>query len=143
MKLKSSPLGQKIKIKKKNIISFEKGLYGFEKIKEYVLLDAQHSPYKWLCAVNDEVCFMVIDPKTVEPEYKFRTENVLAKIGANDIGDLNIFCLVVMSNNIQNITVNLKSPIVINKKNNKAIQLILNKDDYELRYKLKYEKLDK
>jgi len=141
MKLKSTPLGGKVKVKKRQIITFEKGLYGFEQVKKYILLDAPHSPFKWLCAINDEISFMVINPKIVDDNYSFRIDTVLEKIDAPNESNIAILCLIAISDNIQNMTVNLKSPLVINKKNNKAVQIILNKDNYELRYKLNNEML--
>ena len=48
--------------------------------------------------------------------------------------DLLIYCIANIPNNIKDMTINLKAPIVININNNKADQVICNNEEYPIKY---------
>ncbi|MBN2853892.1 MAG: flagellar assembly protein FliW [Clostridia bacterium] len=137
MKLKTLVVEEKIAINKDDIITFEKGLYGFESIKNYIIIDNQENPFKWLHATDDEVCFVILDPRHVDESYDFEVDDqMLHFLGADETTEFLLFCIVVIPEEIKDMTINLKSPIIINKSNNKAIQLILDEEQYAVKHKI-------
>ena len=56
-------------------------------------------------------------------------------IKAESIDDLDFLVLAVIPNDIRETTLNLKSPVIINRKNNLAVQTILS-EDYDLKFPL-------
>lgn len=120
-------------------IVFEDGLYGLEHIKEYELISTgkQDNPFRWLRALSGEVCFIVMDPRHIEPDYDFELpDDAIAKLGATNDTQFVVLSIVVLPDRVENMTINLKSPLVINSENRRGMQLILDEDKYELRRRL-------
>ncbi|HHU17957.1 MAG TPA: flagellar assembly protein FliW [Clostridiales bacterium] len=127
-----------IEIPEKEIIRFPYGIYGFEYIKEYVLLGkvGDDNPFIWLHAVhNPDVCFVVIDPFVFKKDYSPSiNDEVLNKLEVEDPADIRFLSIVVIPQDVSRMTANLKSPIVINAKKNIAMQVILDDEEYSTKH---------
>jgi flagellar assembly factor FliW len=127
-----------IEIDEKDIIHFPFGLYSFEDVKDYVILknDEEESPVLWLQATHDVYpSFVILDSNFVVDEYdpKITDEN-LNQLGASSLNELRFFVIAVVADDIKDMTVNLKSPIVLNIEKNIAIQVILENPEYSVRH---------
>ncbi len=121
-----------------NILTFEEGLYGFERIKRYMLSGGsrQDSPFLWLQAVDENLCIAVIDPRIIVPDYDFELSDVnMRKLGATQASQFVVLSIVALRHRPEDTTVNLKSPIVINTGNLRGMQLILDDEEYPIRYR--------
>ena len=140
MKLKTLVIDEEIEVKKEDIIVFEDGLYGFEDTKEFVILDDpknKNNPFRWLHAVNTQLCFVIMDPRHADDKYDFELEDdIVEKLGADNSTEFMLLCIVVIPNEIKDMTINLKSPIIVNKENNKAIQIILDDEKFEIQHRI-------
>ena len=136
-----------IGIDERKVISFPRGLIGYPELTRFAMIhDKEKLPTTiyWLQSLdNADFALPVVDPLLVCKEYNpcIKWQDI------NDIGDLtidNIDLLVTMSipKNLENMTVNLKAPIVINTKTMKALQVIIANDDYPIK-KMIYEYLTK
>ena len=123
-------------VNKENMISMPLGLLGFEQIKKYVLLvTPEEEPFQWLQMLdNPNQGFVVISPSVAAPAYA-------PDIAAADIEFLNITspadALILNIVTVRNgqATVNLKGPIVINRKTFTAKQCIpTNVADFALQH---------
>ncbi len=127
-----------VEIPDEEIIYFPEGLYGFEEIKEYVLLGRveDDNPFKWLQAVrNPDVCFVVVDPFVFKKDYSPTVnQKVLEKLEVEDVGDIRYLSIVVIPKEMARMTANLKSPLVINARKNIAMQVILDREEYQVRH---------
>jgi flagellar assembly factor FliW len=128
-----------IEIKEEDILKFPNGIYGFEDIKEYVILkqnDEPDSPVMWMQAVrNMHIRFIILDPLSVVDEYKPDIpESLFEELGAKSIEMLRLFVIAVVPKDIKDMTVNLKSPIVVNIENNTAAQVVLENPEYPVRH---------
>ena len=129
-----------IEIPESNIISFPNGIYAFEDIKSFVAISPLgESIYPmWLQAVErPSLCFIVYSPSEIIPDYKLDIDdNDLASIGYEDGNDICTLAIAsIPENNFKKTTVNLKSPIVVNKTKMLAAQVIL-EEDYLIRHPL-------
>ena len=84
----------------------------------------------WLQSVNSSsLCFIVFDPELIDEGFTVvLNESERKLLDIQD--DSEIRCLVIakVPENYKETTVNMKSPIVINSRNNRAIQVILPMD---------------
>lgn len=126
-----------VEVGEENIITFEKGIIGFEEKQKYVLLG---NPEKedfliWLQSVDDEkLAFIIIPPHFVKADYKpIIPSEELEDLEIKDNEDLLFYTIVVIPEDIKKMRTNLKAPLIINTKNNKAKQLILNDDRYQVK----------
>lgn len=138
MILQSSILSE-IEVDQKDIITFDQGIYGFQDIKDYVLIDGVNSdnPFKWLHAVGEDVCFVVMDPRNIVLDYDFEIkQDNIDHLGATSSSEFVLLSIVVLPQNTKDMTVNLKSPIIINTGNHKGMQIILDESKYEMKHSI-------
>lgn len=139
MKAKTRAFGE-IEIEDEKIITLEHGMIGFPEYKHFTLIyneerGLDRSAIKWLQCMDDgDISFPVMDPTLVKEDYTLNVENeMVASLGEMDAEDLFILVTVRVPAAIKEMTANLKAPIIINMKNNKAIQTVL-EDDYPIRF---------
>ncbi len=138
MTIMTEYLGE-VEYTKEDIIHMEKGLYGFEEVKDYLLIQNPDNdlPYMWLQSIEDEkLSFIVTNPFYFVSDYDFELPDaVIKKLEVKSIEDIQILSIIVIPDKIENTTMNLKSPIILNHNINKGEQIIL-EGKYDLRYKL-------
>ncbi len=120
-----------------DVIYFDDGIPGFEGLKSFILLSVdEYTPFKWLQSIDDtNIAFVIIDPKAIVKDYKVELDEETVKL--LDIKDLNhilVFAIVVIPDEIEKMTANLKAPIIINAENNKGMQILLDNDDYMIKH---------
>ncbi|ORX24534.1 flagellar assembly protein FliW [Thermoanaerobacterium sp. PSU-2] len=120
-----------------DVIHFEEGIPGFEGLKSFILLSSEEfTPFKWLQSLDDtDIAFVIIDPKAIIKDYKIELD--VETVKALDIKDLNhilVFAIVVIPDEIEKMTANLKAPIIINAENNKGMQILLDNDEYMIKH---------
>ena len=99
-----------------DIVSFPDGLPGYERARQFVLLDVESlAPLKVLHAVNEnDPCFLVVDPKSVLPTYRCElTASDRLRLNAADEQSLVWFSIVAVRED-GSLAVNLRAPLVIN-----------------------------
>jgi flagellar assembly factor FliW len=118
-------------------IVFPQGLFGFEELKDYVLLDAEKQPFYWLQSVDKEqVAFVVVNPFLIRSDYEVNIGNEeLAEIGIDSPEKTLIFAIVTIPRNDDPMTVNLQGPLVINRDTRRGKQAVLN----DSRWKTKHD----
>lgn len=134
-----SPVHGKITYDENEIIKFEKTILGFDKSKRFILKDANENDFfKILQSVDEpEVGFIVISPFEVENNYEINLNNeVINTLKIKEANNVLLYSLVTLNSKIEDITVNLKAPIVININNKKAQQFIIDKEKYKIKHPL-------
>lgn len=118
-----------------NIIRFKEGLIGIDDKTKFILVEKDDfKPFSYLQSVDDgSFVLIVINPLMVEPDYKYSIyQDDLQAVGirGNNADDFSLMAIVIFSNKLEDITVNLKAPILINIHNKQGKQVILQNDDY-------------
>ena len=134
-----SPVHGKIIYDENEIIKFEKTILGFDKSKRFILKDVNENDFfKILQSVDEpEVGFIVISPFEVENNYEINLNNeVINTLKIKEANNVLLYSLVTLNSKIEDITVNLKAPIVININNKKAQQFIIDKEKYKIKHPL-------
>lgn len=126
-------------IKKENIITFKCGILGFEELKEFVIVNVEECrPFEWLVSVeNPVITFPIINPVPFFTDYNpIRYIADLASLEIKDIKNVEIFCIVTLGDKPENVTINLKGPLLINMENRMGKQFVLTEDYYSLNHPL-------
>lgn len=135
-----------IEIDESKIITFEDGIIGFPDMKKFTLIFDEEkegrSSISWLQSMDEpEIAFPVMDPLFVCETYNPSVEDELLKnLGTIKEDNLYVLVTVTVPQNIKELAVNLKAPIVINTDTRKASQIIV-EDDLPVRYRI-YEILE-
>lgn len=128
-----------VEYEEENTIRFPHGLPGFEDLHTYVWLHPDPElPISYLQCVDDgHVSFIVIDPFLVLPSYEFElSESVKKELQLTKPEDVTILVIVTVKGDIREATVNLKAPLVINKKERIGKQVILHDYPYQMKHPL-------
>lgn len=135
-----------IEITDDKIITMEKGMIGFPELKSFALIVDKKKNEKqfkimWLQSMEDgNIAFPVTDPTTIIETYApAENQEILAPLGKLDETNTYVLVTVTVPKRVEDFSINLKAPIVINTDTNKGVQMIT-EDDYPVKYKI-YELL--
>lgn len=136
-----------VEIDETKVVTFEQGIFGFEESKQFVFLyedETQKDGLAWMQSVETfNLALPVINPMLWFPEYSPDVDDELvASIGALVEEDLNVFSVIVIPDKIEEMTTNLKAPILVNLKTKKGIQVIVDNDEYLIKHNL-YEQMER
>jgi len=130
-----------INVEKKKIIEFPEGILGFPNHKRFTLLEHKpDSPFCWLQSLDDPaLAFVLTNPFLVDPEYLKGLGEPYDKILDDiDKGKKALFVLVTIPpGKVEDMTVNLLGPIMIEIANRKGRQLVLANSPYSPRHPAK------
>ena len=139
MKVSSKIFGE-IEVDESRFIYFEDGILGFPELKRFMLIHDEESSGKnlisWMQSIEEPGFAMpVIDPLKVCPDYNPEVEDELLKPLGELTGDeILVLTTVTVPSEIEKMTSNLKAPFIINSENLKACQIILEDDQYLIKY---------
>ncbi len=124
------------------IITMEKGMIGFPELRHFALIFDEEKEEKtfrvmWLQSMDDgDIAFPVTDPIRLIEDYKPSvSEEIIAPLGQMTEENTYLLVTVTVPKTIEDFSINLKAPIVINMDTNKGAQVIT-EDDYSVKYKI-------
>ena len=148
MKVSSRIFGE-IEIEDDKILTFESGLIGFEEYKKFAIVYDTETQTKggimWLQSMEDpDLAFPIIDPMLVYDNYNPVVEDEWLKPIGDIKNETDIFVLSILTvpSDLTKMTANLKAPVIINTETRKACQIIVNNEEYEVRYNV-YDYIEK
>jgi flagellar assembly factor FliW len=126
-----------IEVDERQRIVFPRGLFGFEELKDYVLLDAERQPFYWLQSLeNEQAAFVLLNPFLIRPDYELNIANEeLADIGIDKPEKALVFTIVTIPPDGGPMTMNLQGPLAINRDTREGTQAVLN----DPRWKTKHD----
>ena len=130
-------------LSEKEIITFEEGIPGFDHLRKFAIVSvARTEPIKWLVSLEDrDVALPIIDPWIVRLDYHVDiSEKDVQDLDIEKDEDVSVWCVVVIpKDKPDDATINLLAPIVVNMKNGKAKQIIMETDEYTIKHRIKDE----
>ncbi len=125
MEIKTKALGT-VSIVEKQIIDMDIGFFGFPESHKFALIDAEQKPFIWVQSLDDAaLAFLAVDPFLVRSDYEIDLDDAdVEALGISSPSDVLIFALITIPAYGSAITANLQGPLIINKRNNKARQVI-------------------
>ena len=140
MRIQTKWFGE-IEIDKDKVITFDRGIIGFDEFKQFTIVyDAQkdaQSSTMWLQSLDEvSLALPVIKPELIFEKYDPIVEDELINSLGENIKDAELLVLVTLTvtQDIKEMTCNLKAPIIINVDTMRGVQLIADNDDYMVRY---------
>ncbi|MBR1671660.1 MAG: flagellar assembly protein FliW [Fretibacterium sp.] len=121
-----------------DLLTFPRGLAGFEKHHSWLLIGGKTDGIKWLQNIEDPALALpVTAPDAVEAGYKARiSDDDLQAVGVSDGDSTSLAMLVVLTipqGAPWNTTANLRAPILVNAGTRQALQVIALDDTYSVR----------
>ena len=137
MQVLTKPYG-KIEVDERQKIFFPNGLLGFEKLKDFLLLDAAQQPFYWLQSLDvPEIAFVMINPVIFRQNYNpeisvSELEEIDLKVAESD--ESLVFAIVTIPEEHSKMTANLQGPIIINREKKYGRQCISTNNDYKTQH---------
>ncbi|MGL4366915.1 MAG: flagellar assembly protein FliW [Brevinemataceae bacterium] len=128
-----------MEILKDSVIVFQKPIFGFEHLKEFYLIPVEEpEQFVLLQSKEDpEISFMLTQPKLFLSDYVLDIDDKDVEIlDIQDHNDVIDFAIITIPESIQDMTMNILGPIVINTKNMYAVQSISNCAHYTTKCRL-------
>jgi flagellar assembly factor FliW len=130
----------KIEIDEKQVLHFPSGIFGFESLREFALLDAEQQPFFWLQSLEiEQIAFILINPNIFRSDYDPAVVlSELQDIGlsGNDDENLLLFSIVTIPEDQSRMTANLQGPVLINKETKVGRQFISTCPDWRVRHNI-------
>ncbi|MDY7432328.1 flagellar assembly protein FliW [Bacillus sp. V26] len=124
-------------VKEEQIILFENGIPGFLEEKQFVILPlSEDSPLVALQSVTSEnLAFIVVSPFIFFKNYEFDLDESTAELlDIDNIEDVEVMTLLTMAEPFEKTTANLLAPIIVNRKNMLAKQVVLHDSPYTTKH---------
>lgn len=121
------------------IIQFPNGIIGFPDLTEFTLVHDEEKGTEsihWLQSLQEPAFAMpVMDPLIVCPNYNPEVDDELLKVIGEIIPEeLLVLVTVTVPKDLTKMSVNLRGPVVINAAEKKAIQIIVEGDEYPVKF---------
>lgn len=137
-----SKIHGKIQYDDKDIITFKKGIPGFNDLKKFIIVDLkEYEPFKLFHSIeNTEVALIVTSPYDFYENYDISISDETVKhLNIKDPSEVLVITTVTLNSDVKKITMNLQGPIVINTSNNLGEQIILDDSKYKVKTPLMKE----
>ena len=127
-----------MQIDEREVIFFPEGLPGFEDRHKYALIRKGETPepFLWLQCVEDpDMALVVVDPFAIYSDYTVDVaDEELAVLGEMNPERIMTLCIVVIPEDVKQMRVNLKAPLLINLETNAGKQVLQHNENLPIRY---------
>ncbi len=134
------------------ILTFERGLIGFENCRQFTILydnedeNEAENPGRisWLQSIEEPgLALPIINPLFVKPDYNPIVEDELLRhIGELTETNVALFLTLNVPEDLEKMTVNLMAPLIINADTRCGAQIIVENEDYPIKFNV-YETFKK
>ena len=138
MKINTRVFGE-VDIADDKIIHFPAGIIGFPDLTDFALIHDEEKgtdTIHWLQSVQEPGFAMpVMDPLLVAPAYNPEVDDELLKpLGSWELDELLVLVTVTIPSDLTKMSINLRGPIVINSAERKACQVIVDGEQYAVKF---------
>lgn len=135
MRIETKPYGT-MDIEDQQVITFPRGLLGFEANVAWALLDSAQPPFFWLQSLDDPgLAFVLLDPSFFRPDYALELSEMDREVlGQPESADILTFAIVTIPEDQNRMTANLQGPVVINRRARIGRQTIQTSQQWRVRH---------
>ncbi|MCR5046500.1 MAG: flagellar assembly protein FliW [Treponema sp.] len=129
-------IGTTVQVDEKDLLEIPEGLFGFEDYKNYAIFESEYAPFMWMQSTDaPSLAFLIVDPFLITDDYELDIDDkALAKIGISNPAEVCVMAIVTIPANGSPVTANLQGPLVINRSNNKCMQVILGNNKWNTKH---------
>lgn len=135
IKFQSTRFGE-LEVRESSVITIINGVIGFPQTNQYTLLE-YNPPFSWLQSTDQpDLAFVVVNGGEFGDGYRFPVPVGDRDIDLKDEDDIAVVNLVSVRPDPSQTTVNLKAPIVVNLRNMRGKQIVLDDPKFPIRMPL-------
>ena len=139
MKVNTRIFGE-VEVEEEKLIQFANGIVGFPELKDFALIYDEEkgtdSDVRWMQSIQEpNFAIPVIDPLSIKPDYNPVVEDeLLNPVGEINPAELLVLVTITVPADITQMSINLRAPIIINAAVKKACQIIVEGEDYPVKF---------
>ena len=138
MKIQTSRFGE-IDVDESKIIEMRAGILGFNNLNRFVMIiHEEGSPFYWFQSLDEgSIAFITINPFLIKSDYDPEIDDhAVQLLEIEKAEDIELMVILTIRTDPARMTANLRAPLVINKQKRLASQVILEGDQYPVRYNI-------
>lgn len=127
----------KLDVAESEIIMISGGILGFPEFTKFCLVDPGDDVLiVWLQSLeNPELAIPMLEPKIFKTDYTVRLSAAeLRELRLDNVNQSAVFTLLTITDDIAQMSANLKAPLVINLREKVAKQVVLQENEYTIKY---------
>lgn len=129
-----------VECEEEHLLRFDRGLFGFEEEKAFCILHFEGSQGSLLCfqsVQTPQLAFVAMNPFSLKPDYApVLAAEELRELEVERSEDLCFYALCVVRSPAADSTVNLRCPVAVNDRTGRAMQVVLDTEEYHMRHLL-------
>ncbi len=132
----------KIEYEEKDVLTFEKGILGFNELKKFILVDLkEYEPFKLLQSLeNNEIGLIVVSPYEFFNDYRIQlSDETIQHLKLISSQEVLVYSTVTLNSDPKKVTTNLQGPIIVNERKRLAEQIIVDSTKYKTKVPLMKE----
>ncbi|MCF6284572.1 MAG: flagellar assembly protein FliW [Candidatus Hydrogenedentes bacterium] len=136
MQLSTTRFGN-VEVADDSVVTFTQPIIGFQEFRRFVLLPGpEDSAVVWLQSTESaDLAFLLMNPKDVVPDYRAKLgQHELAELAVTSVDELDIYTILVVSDDVSKVRTNLKAPVLLNPKQRLGKQTVLERSDYPIQF---------
>lgn len=122
-----------------HVFYFPNGIPGFEDVTKFVIIQAgEDVPFYYLQAAEvSELAFVLTDPFVFYPDYAFDLpDSITQALALEKPEQVKVWSIVTVQDALEQATMNLLAPIVINQASRQGRQVVLHHTSFSTKHKL-------
>ena len=126
VKVQTLLLGE-VEVPEDKLVTFVTPMLGFNHLKRFYLYQTKEGPLFWLQALEETaVSFCLLSPfaTALDPDMEI-TADEIADITDRGVDDIDVYTVLVLDNDPNELRTNLRAPILIGRSSGKAKQIVL------------------
>ena len=134
-----------VEIQDQDILTFPTGMLGFSAERHFVMIeDEMGSPFQWLQSLErQDLAFVTINPETAISDFSLDiTVDHMKKLDTEEVEDLNVRVIVTMARKLDDVTINLQGPLLLNFNKKLGLQFVVADGRYNTRHPLFGDRLN-
>lgn len=129
-----------IEVPESEILEFRRGLLGFENLTRFVHLENnEEAPFGWLQSLDDPgTTFVVANPAVFFSDYRIELDpRELGDVKPGPNERLTVLSICTLSERLEDVTMNLQGPLIINSATRQGKQVVLNRSPFSTKHRIK------
>lgn len=138
MKVETVNFGS-LEIEQEDVFTFPQGIPGFEELRNFVIIQPdQQVPFSYLQSTEqDDLSILITNPFLFYPDYELKlSDHTQNELHIEQQEDVLIWSTITIKDTIQEATINLLAPIIVNVKEKCGKQIILTNGTYQTKHRL-------
>jgi flagellar assembly factor FliW len=126
-------------VQEADIFKFPDGIPGFEQLHRFIIVKPnQELPFSFLQSVEEgAVAFIIVNPFVFYPEYEFEiSEETKQELRIKAEEEVLVWNIVSIRDDLDNATINLLAPVIINTTEQLGKQIVLQGNTYTVKHRL-------